>query len=278
MTIVDAHCHLWDPVRIRYRLLDGSGRLAPLVRPVLGAEFAAVARANGVGAAVIVEAASAGADPRTETAFLLGQAEGSAISTRIVAYAPVESPEIEAWLDALDPRVTGVRRTFESVPDGFVLSDAVVAGVQAVGRRGLPFDLVLFADRLGEAVELVRRLREVTFVLDHLGKPAITPAVPARWCDEIAAMASLPNVVAKVSGLITEANGDWDTDLRPYVQHAVACFGWQRLLFGSDWPICELAGGYERWLAFCKSIASAGNAEERAAFFAGNARRIYGLR
>jgi L-fuconolactonase len=276
MRTIDAHHHLWDPTRVSYRLLDGSGRLAPLVRPVLAAEFDAVARANGIGAAVAVEAASAGAEPEAETAWLLAETARSSITQRVVAYAPIEREDIERYLDRLarDPRVVGVRRTFESVPDGFILSDAVRAGIRAAARRGLSFDLVLFSDRLREAAELVRRMPEVRFVLDHLGKPPIAATVPERWRDDIAAIAQCPNVVAKLSGLVTEAAGGWDeATLRPYAEAAIAAFGWDRLMFGSDWPICDLAGGYWRWLAFAQSLAT--DPADAAAFFAGTAARAY---
>jgi L-fuconolactonase len=275
MRIVDAHHHLWDPRSLHYGLLDGRGRLASLARPVLSAEFDAVAHANGISAAIVVEAASAGADPRAETEFLVRETAASPISTRIVAYAPVESPDLDDWLGALSPRVVGIRRSFESVPDGFMGSPAVLSGLRHLGHRGLPFDLVLFADRLGEAVTLVRQLPEVTFVLDHLGKPRIDGSPPPAWNDEIEALAGLPNVVAKVSGLLTESETGSAEEARPYVEHAIRCFGWQRLMFGSDWPISELAGGYAAWLGFCRAMAAGVSAEEQAAFFAGTAERTY---
>ena len=278
MRIIDAHHHLWDPTVISYRLLDGSGRLAPLVRPVLSREFDAVARANGVTAAVAVEAASAGADPATETQWLREETARSTTTTRIVAYAPVEHLEIDVYLDRLagDDRIVGIRRTFEDVPDGFVLSDAVVAGVRAVARRGYSFDLVLFSDRLGEVAELIARLPEVRFVLDHLGKPPITGKVPTEWADNLETIARHPNVVAKISGLVTEAADGWSADLvRPYAEAAVAAFGWSRLMFGSDWPVCDLAGGYAAWLDFARSLPS--GRSDAQALFEGTAARTYSI-
>ena len=110
--------------------------------------------------------------------------------------------------------------------------------MRAVAAAGLPFDLVLFADRLGDMVELARRVPEATFVLDHLGKPRLERLVQAEWKTNLSALAKLPNVVAKVSGLVTEAaGGKWDASLvRPYVEYAADRFGWSRLMFGSDWP------------------------------------------
>lgn len=282
MRIVDAHHHLWDPAAVDYSVLRTVPRLAPVAGPQRAADFEAVARANDVAAAIAVEAASAGADHVAETAWLLAEVSGSAVTRSVVAYLPVERADVGAELDALvaahGHRIVGVRRTFETAEPGFACSEAIVAGVRAVAQRGLPFDLVLFSDRLDDAAELARRVPEATFVLDHLGKPTLQRRVQTKWKEAIARLGKLPNVVAKVSGLVTEApGGAWDTALvRPYVDHAVACFGWERLMFGSDWPICDLAGGYRRWLDFAME-ACAGDAAAARSFFSGTAERIYRL-
>jgi L-fuconolactonase len=278
MRIVDAHHHLWDPRALDYSLLRNATRLAPVAGPHLALDFDAVAEANGVVAAVAVEAASAGADHEQETRWLFAEVAKSAVTGRAVVYAPVELPDVGAWLDGLvaahGDRLAGIRRTFETAPAGFAFSDAVVAGVREVARRGLPFDLVLFADRLGDVTELAKRVPEATFVLDHLGKPPLERRIQSEWKAAIAAIARLPNVVAKVSGLVTEASA-WNADLvRPYIDHAAHCFGWERLMFGSDWPICDLAGGYRRWLDFTAEACNSDRGGE-AHFFSGTADRIY---
>ena len=281
MRIVDAHHHLWDPRAIKYSLLDGTGRLSPLSKSFLATAYDEIARENGATWAIAVEAASAGADPRAETSWLLEEVRRSKVTRRVVAWAPIETSEIGRYLDTLlassGDRLVGVRRSFESVPAGFASSSQVVAGIREVAARGLVFDFVLFADRLPEVIELVRRLPEATFVLDHLGKPALSHWVPPSWKRDLIALARLPNVSAKVSGLITESPADpWTTEmLRPYFDHAVASFGWDRLMFASDWPVCELAGGYRRWLEVVGVAASTATAAERNAFFHGTADRVY---
>ncbi len=303
MRIVDAHHHLWDPTVTHYALLRRDGPLADLSRPFLAASFDAVAHEHGVGDAIAVEATSAGADPEVETRWLMREIAGSTVTSRAVVWAPVDEPRIGSYLDALflggqstdggsgrdevdDPgdmgesgvgvRIVGARRSFEAVPDGFILSDAVVHGIREVARRGLVFDLVLFGTRLAEVVELVARLPEATFVLDHLGKPPIDRDLLPGWRRELTALARLPNVTAKVSGLASEAGGlAWAERVRPYVDHAVAAFGWRRLMFASDWPICERAGGYRRWLDFLMDISESADASERQDFFAGTAERVY---
>ena len=281
MRIVDAHHHLWDPSSIDYALFHAVERLTPVMGAHRAEDYDAVAYANGVSGALAVEAASAGADYVAETDWLFAEASRSLVTRRVIAYAPVEQTNIADWLDALvvryGERLAGIRRTFEGVTPGFAFSDAVVAGIRAAAARGLPFDLVLFADRLGDVVELVRRVPEAMFVLDHLGKPPLQRRVQPEWKAAIASLARLPNVMAKVSGLVTESpSGVWDNALvRPYVDHAAACFGWERLMFGSDWPICELAGGYWRWLDFVAD-ASASDAAAEKSFFSGTAERVYG--
>jgi len=280
MRIVDAHHHLWDPRAVDYALFREAPRLAAVTGPHRAADFDTVAHANRVSDAVAVEAASAGADPVRETAWLFAEVAQSFVTRRVVAYAPIERPDIDVWLRELRakrPALAGIRRTFEAAAPAYAFSPEIVRGVRAVAAAGLPFDLVLFADRLGDMVELAHRVPEATFVLDHLGKPRLERRVQAEWKANLSALAKLPNVVAKVSGLVTETtDGQWDASLvRPYVEYAADCFGWSRLMFGSDWPICDLAGGYTRWLEFAQDIAADANEEEQAAFFAGTADRIY---
>lgn len=283
MRIVDAHHHLWDPGVVRYDLLRPEGPLAPLARPFRAADFDAVALANGVSDAIAVEAASAGADIALETDWVLGEIAGSRVTHRFVACAAIEAPDIGARLDALlaraGDRVVGIRRSLEAARPGDLLRPEIVAGVRAVAERGLPFDLVLFADRLGEAVDLVRRVPDARFVLDHLGKPKLERTVPSDWKRDLAAMARLPNVVAKVSGLVTEADGRaWDAALvTPYIAHAADVFGWNRLMFASDWPVVELAGGYARWLDALRTLTDPIGEDARARFFAGTADATYRL-
>jgi L-fuconolactonase len=283
MRIVDAHHHLWDPSEVDYELLRRVGRLAPLARRFDAAAFDAVARAHGVSAAIAVEATSAGADPATETAWLLDQVGRSTVTRAVVAWAPLEDPAIGSYLDALlahareaGVRVAGIRRSFESVPEGFIAQESVARGVREAVARGLVIDLVLFGDRLAETVELVGRVPEASFVLDHLGKPRMSAGEVPDWWEAIGRLAARPNVVSKVSGLSTMATTDaWEAELEPLVRRAAETFGWERLMFASDWPICDLAGGYARWLDFLGTMTRDASAGERDAFLAGTADRIY---
>ncbi|HYM51131.1 MAG TPA: amidohydrolase family protein [Candidatus Limnocylindrales bacterium] len=280
MDILDAHHHLWDPTRFRYPLFDGN---PVLNRPYLARDYEAVATPLGIRRSICVETATAGAPGIEELRWHLGAVEQSRVVAGIVAWAPVESSELPAYLDEVTRvgkgRVKGIRRSFEFDPTDFPSRPEVISGVQGLAQRGWPFDLVLFRDSLPAATELVRRCPQVQFVLDHLGKPGIRDRELDPWRADLRALASLPNVVCKVSGLTTEADrASWTVDdLRPYFEHAVECFGWDRLLFGSDWPVCDLAGGYERWLEALDALLIGASGAVRDRFFRENAAHIYSL-
>mgnify|MGYP001304282816 CR=1 FL=1 len=280
MGIVDAHHHLWDTRRLRYPLLD---RIPALNRPFPVGDFEQVAAATGVDASVCVEVASAGTDGMAELTWLREQADRSSRVKAIVAWAPVERAELPEYLERMaglnDPRIVGVRRSFEFEPPDFPSRPEVVAGVRRLTESGMSFDLVLFHPSLKAAIELVRQCPEVSFILDHLGKPPIRQRRLEPWSAQLAELADLPNVVCKVSGMTTEAEPDaWTVaDLAPYFHRAVECFGWDRLLFGSDWPVCDLAGGYEQWLRAADALLTGVSSADRTKFFVSNAVRIYRL-
>ncbi len=279
MEIIDAHHHLWDTRRLQYTLFD---RMPALKRPFTFKEFVAVAERNGVTGSICVEAASAGADGFAEASWLLKHSRPGLVNG-VVVWAPLERPDLAEYLDKLgeidDGRIVGVRRAFEFEDPDFARRDAVVAGAQEVARRGLVCDLVCFHPALPAAIELVRACPAALFVLDHIGKPPIRDGMLRSWSEAIAELAALPNVLCKISGLMTEADhtGWRIADLMPCIDHAIGCFGWDRVLFGSDWPVCEVAGSYARWLDVVNWAVRDASAEQKQAFFATNARRTYRL-
>lgn len=280
MQIIDAHHHLWNTSQLRYTLFD---QAPALNRPYTLADFEAVAAAHSVHQSICIEAASAGADGLAETRWLLAQTAHSDLVAGLVVWAPLEQPELRTYLDQVMAlgrgRIVGVRRSFEFMAPDFPRHGEVIAGVTLVGEYGLVVDLVLFHPALAATIELVRACPQVQFVLDHLGKPGIRQGLYQPWAGQIAELAALPNVACKLSGLTTEADRQhWShADLKPYVDHVIGCFGWDRVLFGSDWPVCDLAGGYTRWLgALDWTIATAAEADKRK-LFCENARRIYRL-
>jgi L-fuconolactonase len=280
MEIVDAHHHLWDTDRLHYTLFDS---VAALRRPYTISDFDPVARMHHVVSSVCVEAASAGDDGWQETLWLLEQAKSSQVVRKIVAWAPVEKPDLYKYLERLAAAggklIAGVRRSFEFESPDFPESEAVIAGVKTVSHYDYSFDLVLFHQALPSAIRLVRSCPEARFVLDHLGKPRLREGIEHPWREQIAELARLPNVVCKISGLSTEADhATWTKEqLKPYIDYAIECFGWDRVLFGSDWPVCNLARGFDAWLNAALWATSGASESERRKLFSENTKRAYRL-
>jgi L-fuconolactonase len=281
LAITDTHHHLWDADLLAYSLLDG-----PL-RMVKGRYDAGVfdetARRHGIGASICVEAVSAGADAQAETRWLLGQAATSKVVGGIVVWAPLGSgeagPYIDDVLDQAGSLVKGVRRSFESAPGDALMSTAVRTDARAAGERGLSVDLVLFEGSLPEAFQLVRDCGGTRFVLDHLGKPHVQSGALEPWRTWMAALGQLDNIVCKISGLAVEAhNPGWSVgDLAPYLDIARECFEVERLMFGSDWPVCDLAGGIGRWIEAVGAWTAGWTEGERRRLYSENAAAFWGL-
>lgn len=285
--VVDAHHHLW--VRAR----TPQGWIDPATMGVIDADFEPAdlpAAAHGVGATVVVQSVSLW----SETVELLATAaspEGRAAGIAgVVGWADLLAPDLPERLAALragpgGSHLVGIRSMVQSEPDpGYLDRPDIRSGIAAVGAAGLPFDLIVRDHQLAAAARLAADLPEVRFVLDHLGKPRLADAADdsralSAWRHDLAALAALPNVTAKVSGLITEASWDGWTpaDLRPAVDHALDVFGPDRLMFGSDWPVCLLAASYGRWLDVARGLLADLTGAERDAVLAGTACRVYGI-
>lgn len=276
--IVDTHVHWWDPAGVPLRWL---GETPALDRPFLPPDLADAAEGCALDRIVFVECDAAPGRHLDEARWVSGLAAEEPLLGAIVAMAPVERgaaviPDLEA-LAAL-PLVRGVRRLLQGEADAaFCLRPGFVAGVQLLPRHGLHFELCVFHRQLGAAVELVRRCPEVRFILDHIGKPAIRAGRLDPWRAEIDELAQLPNVVCKLSGLVTEADhAAWtEADLAPYVAHVLAAFGPARLMFGSDWPVATLACPYRRWLEVLDSALAGLTEVDRRRIFHDNAMEWY---
>jgi len=279
--IVDAHHHLWT-VEGGYTWLD-SVELAPIRRTFTPADLRTELAAAGVSRSVLVEG---GRCDDEEGPLLLSYAESTPEIAGVVAWADPTSPVLADRLRRL-PEVpggqylVGIRPQVQAEPADYLDRPDVRAGIAAIGAAGLAFDLVIRVDQLASAARVAAALPQVRFVLDHLGKPRIRAGAEgfAEWRDGIAALAALPNVSAKLSGLVTEADwGRWSVDdLRPYVAEALDRFGAHRLMYGSDWPVCLLAASYGQVLAALEEALPALSEVERAAVFGGTAVDVYRL-
>jgi L-fuconolactonase len=283
LNFVDAHVHLWDAARLPYPWLAAVPAIAG---PHTPAELATEAGAGMPAEIVFVESAVASDRARDEVRWVEELAEGESriipIAAIVAQVAVDRGAETEAALAALatHARVRGVRHLIQDHPEpDYCLRPAFVAGVRRVGERGLTFDLCVKHTQLPACIALVRACPGTTFVLDHAGKPDIRSGLLEPWRAHIAELARLPNVVCKLSGLVTEADpATWTpTALQPYVDHLLSCFGAERLLFGSDWPVVNLAASYRRWLETALELLAPLPAGERAAVLSENARRIYRL-
>ncbi|QMU73850.1 amidohydrolase family protein [Streptacidiphilus sp. P02-A3a] len=279
--LVDAHHHLWD-LSVRDQDWITGPELAPLRRDFLIDEFERTARAGGVDASVLVQTVCVAA----ETPELLAVAAAGELVAGVVGWTDLTAPGIADTLAELrqlpgGAALVGLRHQVQGEPDPrWLLRPEVLRGLRQVAAAGLVYDLVLLPEQLPAAIEAAKALPELTFVLDHLAKPPIATGELRPWAERITALAALPNTVCKLSGLVTEADwsGCWSSaDLRPYADTVLRAFGPERLMFGSDWPVCTLAADYPQVLDIARELTSALGPDERAAVFGGTAVRTYGL-
>ena len=278
LTIVDSHVHLWNPDQFRYAWLDGLPQLNRAFQP---SDLAAASASANISKFIVVECGCEPGQRLAETDWISTLANSEPRLKGIVAQAPLERgqavrPELEIL--ASRPLVKGVRRNLQSELEAdFCLRPEFLSGVRLLAEFGFTFDLCLRRDQLPAVAELARRVPEVTFVLDHLGKPDVRNQSFQPWANDLDALAALPNVVAKISGLITEA--DWynwqPAEVAPYLKQAFASFGPDRLMFGSDWPVMTLATSYQRWLQTVEELLPFSNEQDWVQFFRANAERIY---
>jgi L-fuconolactonase len=277
--IIDAHVHFWDPAQLRIPWLDGNERLN---RPFGLTEYAAHTAGLNVAGIVYVQVDVAPAYALTEARLVAVLAERDPRIQAIVAYAPLEDGRrVRAYLDDLvqiSPLVRGVRRITQGEADpAFCLRPDFISGVQQLADYGLSCDLCIYHPQLGPTIELVRCCPEVQFMLDHIAKPGIAAGTLEPWKAQMAELAALPNVWCKISGVVTEASHvDWTVErIAPYVQHALAVFGPDRVTFGSDWPVVLLAAAYPRWVTALEELTAQLDSAAQAQLWAGNARRFY---
>ncbi|MGJ4930793.1 amidohydrolase family protein [Bradyrhizobium sp. HKCCYLS2038] len=244
---IDAHQHFWDPARADYPWMAGDA-LAPIRRPFGPADLAPLLADHALDASILVQTRSS----LDETEEFLRIAHETPFVAGVVGWVDLTDPSLTATIDRLrglpgGDRLIGIRHQVhdEADPDWLSRSD-VRRGLEAVFAHDLTYDLLVRTRELPSSIATVRAFPTARFVLDHAAKPPIATGFDQAWADRIAELATAGNVWCKVSGLATEADWtDWDAErLHPYVAHVARCFGPDRLIFGSDWPVCLLAGSY----------------------------------
>jgi len=274
---IDAHQHFWRYDPAEYAWIDET--MAALRRDCLPDEAQREMGRAGFDACIAVQARQT----LDETRWLLALAAAHPAIAGVVGWIDLQAEDARQQLErfSADPKLVGVRHIVQSEPDDrFMLRPAFCAGIALLDACGLVYDILVYRRQLAAAAELATRFPEQRFVLDHLGKPDIRHGERRSWERAIRALAACPNVSAKLSGLVTEA--DWTSwtpnDLRPYLDVAFDCFGADRLMIGSDWPVCGVAADYARTMAVVSDYLAERPAQERDAVLGGNARRLYNLR
>jgi len=278
-SIIDTHQHLWDPETFRYSWMDG---FPAIKRRAMIEEYRAATDGLHIGQTVYVDTDVDETDLGREIAAIFSLADDPVNRIGgIVAGAKLEKPEpfahLAKWL--LHPKLKGIRRVLHTQPDELSREPRFRENMREVERRAWSFDLCVLPRQLPLARDLVGSFPGVTFILDHCGGPDIKGRALDPWRRDLQDLSAQSNVVCKVSGLITCADPrNWSVeDLRPFFEHVVACFGWDRLLWGGDWPVCNLNASLKDWLDAAKTLTARATEEQRAKFFEGNARRIYRL-
>ena len=278
MSGVDAHHHVWQVARGDYGWLQPTPALAAICRDFTLDELRPQLAAAGIGATVLVQAAPTLA----ETRYLLDIAEQSAGLVRgVVGWVDLAAHDARDTLAdlAANPLLKSVRPMLHDLADaGWILRDEVRPALAALPALGLRFDALVRPRELKALQAMLDALPDLAVIVDHCAKPDIAAGGWQPWAADIAAIAARSRAYCKLSGLVTEAGAGWTVDaLRRYVDHVIACFGVERVIWGSDWPVLTLAASYAEWHAASEALLSGLSVEERAAVRGGNARRFYGL-
>ena len=275
--MIDSHQHFWQVGRFDYPWMKSETRV--LYRDYLPAQLEPVLRENGVSNTVLVQASNSVAESR----WLLQLADENSFIAGVVGWVDLMSLETASQLEELTayPKFKGVRHLVESEPhDDWLVHGEVLNGLKLLAAFDLSYDLLVHTRHLKYARQVAEECPELSLVVDHMAKPPIASGEFAEWARELKPLGAFPNVYCKLSGLVTEANwATWKTeDLRPYVDYALEIFGAERLMFGSDHPVCLLAASYKQVLESLQELLRDLSAAEQEQIFSGNAARFYRLK
>ncbi|WP_414470770.1 amidohydrolase family protein [Microvirga sp. M2] len=270
---IDSHQHFWRVARGDYSWMSPDDET--LCRDYGPEDLRPLLDRHGIDRTILVQAAPTVA----ETQFMLAMAESAPFVAGVVGWADFAAPDAPDTIATLagNPLVVGFRPMVQDIADDDWLLRADLGGVFcALVERRLVFDALVLPRHLSRTLVTADRHPDLSIVVDHGAKPFIREGVLDPWRADMAALAARPNVVCKLSGLVTEARPEWRTDdLRPYVDHLLRVFGPERLLWGSDWPVANLAGGYDRWRAASLDLIAGLSEAEKDAVLGANAARIY---
>ncbi|MFV0377616.1 MAG: amidohydrolase family protein [Mangrovibacterium sp.] len=278
--VIDTHLHLWNPDFLRYPWLDD----VPLLnQPHLLNDYAEATKDLSVEKMVFVQCECEFSHCEKEAAWITEQAKTDARIQGIVPWAPLErGMAAKAVLDRYSENqlIKGIRRIIQFEPDpAFCLNPDFIQGVKLLADYNLSFDICISHSEMQNTIELVKQCPNVHFILDHIGKPAIKNQLFDPWEKQLKELSELDNVHCKISGLVTEADFDnWNLDdLKPYFDHVVECFGFEKILFGGDWPVVTQAASYQKWVNTLDELLDGSSENELRQIYRGNAQIVYKL-
>jgi len=262
--MIDSHQHFWQPSRFDYPWMTEA-----LSRDYLPADLAPILKQNNIEKTVLVQASNSIAESR----WLLDLSDSNDFIAGVVGWVDLTAPDIQL---SEHSKFKGVRHLVESEPnDDWLIQPSVLSGLQKLSARGLTYDLLVHTRHLKHVPLVAETCPDLKLVIDHLAKPPIARNEITDWLEAMKPLANYPNIHCKLSGLVTEANwNSWKTDdLRPYVNHALELFGGDRIMFGSDYPVCLLVASYDRVLDSFQEILH----EDHEKIFSTNAAKFYRL-
>src|SRR5215469_13156621 len=271
---IDAHQHFWKYDPTQYEWIDDS--MAALRRDFGPEDLALALKENDFDGSIAVQARQS----IQETRWLLDLADHSRQVLAVVGWVDLRAPNVKSQLRELtgNPKLLGIRHIVQSEPDDqFLLRRDFLDGIAILEEFGLAYDILIYTKHLPVAIEFVKKFPRQLFVLDHLAKPPIRRGPMDSWAEGIRRISDFPNVYCKLSGLVTEADwGTWTTkQIHPYIKVAVEAFGLERLMIGSDWPVCLVASSYRRVMALVQDYFKGYSSEQRELLFGGNAQRFW---
>ena len=274
--MIDSHQHFWQVGRFDYPWM--SEDLGVLYRDYLPADLAPILKHHAIEKTVLVQASNSVAESR----WLLDLADANSFIAGVVGWVDLTSADVNTQLDELAarPKFKGVRHLVESEPrDDWIVQPSVLSGLKKLASRGLSYDLLVHTPHLKYVPQVAEACPDLPLVIDHLAKPPIASHDIREWSQAFKSLARYPNIHCKLSGLVTEANWtSWTThDLRPFIDCALEFFGPDRMMFGSDYPVCLLAASYDRVLDSFLEVLQYLSDADREKIFSENAAKFYRL-
>lgn len=272
---IDAHQHFWHFHPVRHEWIHDGMKV--IRRDFLPAALLPLLQQCQLNGCVAVQADQT----EEETAFLVALASENDCIKGVVGWVDLCAPDILEKLDHWKqfPVVKGFRHLLQAEEPAFMLRKDFQRGIKALQKFGYTYDLLVYPNQLSACLQLVKEFPDQIFILDHMAKPLIRKGLIQYWAEDLYQLASFPNVYCKISGMVTEADwAQWKTvDFKPYLDKVVGLFGMERLLYGSDWPVCLVAASYEQQYAIVRNYFAGFSTASQSAFFGDNATKVYQL-